>query len=797
MNTNILLIGCGGREHAIAKALKKDNTNINLFCVGNYINPGIQKLISNNNYYLMDISVKNYNDIGDITKKDNIDYAVIGAEGPLHDGLTNFLHLLNIKCIGPQNSYAKIEWDKYFARKLMQDYGLRKYNPRFKEFNPNLLESLDCSKLFFETIASFGNYVIKPVGLCGGKGVKIYGEHFNKHEEGLEYLESVIKGGMSVILEEKLVGKEFSLMSFCDGKTLAHMPPVMDFKRAYDNNQGPNTGSMGSISYSNHRLPFLSENDLIESQGVNEIIIKSLDHYNITTDSDYPNSFRELGYRGIIYGSFMMTDSGLKVIEFNARFGDPECINIMAILKTDLNQIFQAINHQTLHLLKSKIEYHNHSSLLLYVVPKGYPDNPEKNVEINFKPELNLDDIIFASVYRQNDKYYLKGSRAIGIIVTDKSNNHRFLNQKAIEMAELISGPIRYRTDIGGLKITYQNCGVNINEVTETLDLVKDKIKSSHNNNVISNYGGFGGLVTLDNITELGHNTLVTTIDGVGTKTSFLPEILGDMAYFIMGQDIVGHCINDILVQNAKPLFFMDYIASSKLDGTKMKFIIDGMVDVCKKHDCVLIGGETAEMPGVYKDNAYDIVGTMIGSVIQNQIIDGRSNVKNGDIVLSLPSNNIHTNGYTMIRKIFEYNDITEEPDLMDWMSKPHKPYYNEITTILNNNIDIHALCHITGGGLIDNPPRVLADNFKMIIDYSYQNNPMFQRIKELGDISDEEMFRTFNCGIGMMIIVDPKDEQVITRLMFDTYDINCTRCGIIKNKEFDGEKSVVVNIIS
>ena len=143
-----------------------------LYQQNNNVRPRIQKLISNDNYYLMDISVKNYNDIGDITKKDNIDYAVIGAEGPLHDGLTDFLHLLNIKCIGPHNSYAKIEWDKYFARKLMQHYGLRKYNPRFKEFNPNLLESLDCSKLFFETIASFGNYVIKPVGLCGGKGVK-------------------------------------------------------------------------------------------------------------------------------------------------------------------------------------------------------------------------------------------------------------------------------------------------------------------------------------------------------------------------------------------------------------------------------------------------------------------------------------------------------------------------------------------------------------------------------------------------------------------------------------------------
>ena len=797
---HILLVGCGGREHAIAKSILKESENlknINLYCVGNYKNPGIEKLIGVDNYYILDIIDKNYNSILEFCKKKDISYAIIGAEGPLGDGLSDFLNLSNIKCIGPLQSYAKIEWDKNFARSLMMDYGLKKYNPRYKLFSPNLLESLDCSKLFYETIESFGNYVIKPVGLCGGKGVKIYGEHFTKHQDALDYLESIIKTGMSVLVEEKLIGKEFSLMSFCDGKTLAHMPPVVDFKRAYNNNQGPNTGSMGSVSYSDHSLPFLTSDDVYEAEGVNEIIIKALDYHNLMNNTDYRETTGKIGYRGIIYGSFMMTKRGLRVIEFNARFGDPECINILSILSTDINKIFSAINTQTLGLIKDQIEYRKESSLLLYLVPSGYPENPQKGCEISFNERIDIDNLIFASVYRENEKYLLKGSRAIGIIVNHKSNNLKILNDIALEKAIFINGPVRYRSDIGVFEITYQNCGVDINEVTKTLEIVKGKIKSTHNDNVISNYGGFGGLLTLENIIADGDNTLVTTIDGVGTKTSFLPDVFGDVAYYIMGQDIVGHCINDILVQNAQPLFFMDYIASSKLDSNKMKLIIDGIVDVCRKHNCVLIGGETAEMPGVYRDNAYDIVGTMIGSVNQEKIIDGKTNVKAGDIVLSLPSNNIHTNGYTMIRKIFEINDITEEPDLMDWMSKPHKPYYNEITTLLNNGINIHALCHITGGGLIDNPPRVLPDNLKMIIDYNYECNPMFQRIKELGNISNQEMFRTFNCGIGMMVIVAPEDETTVIDLIFNNYGINCTRCGIIKDKEKDIDNSVYINIVS
>ena len=388
---------------------------------------------------------------------------------------------------------------------------------------------------------------------------------------------------------------------------------------------------------------------------------------------------------------------------------------------------------------------------------------------------------------------FLRGSRALGIIVSSPSNNIEQLNARANEIAKEITGPIQYRTDIVIMTLSYQDCGVDINNVTSALESASDGIKSTFNDNVIQNYGGFGGLISLDNICREGHNTLITSIDGVGTKTSFLPTLFGDKAYYIMGQDIVGHSINDILVQNGKPLFFMDYIASSKIEQKKLERIIAGMVSVCRDHDCVLIGGETAEMPGVYHDNSYDIVGTMIGSANDKNLINGKEMIKSGDVVIALPSNNIHTNGFSMIRRIFEDYDIQKEPELIEWMKAPHKPYFKEITYLLENNITIHGLCHITGGGLIDNPPRILPDNLRMNIIYSFDDHPMFKRIKEIGNISNQEMYKTFNCGIGMMIVVPDICKHKLMQLIRLEFNIEAFQIGNIIDKQTPDDDAVSI----
>ena len=284
---------------------------------------------------------------------------------------------------------------------------------------------------------------------------------------------------------------------------------------------------------------------------------------------------------------------------------------------------------------------------------------------------------------------------------------------------------------------------------------------------------------------------LVSTIDGVGTKTSFLPKLLPpEEAYYIMGQDIVNHGVNDILVKGATPLMFLDYIASSKLDPKIVSTIILGMSDALIKHQCPLMGGETAEMPDVYNDNSYDIVGTMIGKINEENIIDGKRDVSIGNIIIGLPSVSPHTNGYTLIRKLFEKysynrNSVVFNEEFLTWITRPHKSYYNEINTLLSNEIKINALCHVTGGGFIENPIRVIPDNIGIDFYTDRIMDPKFNYLQQLLGISDYSMYKTFNCGIGMLIFIND-DFGAKTLNILEENGINCRIVGVTRENNLN-----------
>ena len=249
------------------------------------------------------------------SRKNKIDFAIIGPENPLANGIVNELENVGVMCVGPKKEVALIETSKTFARKII-DLCCPEKNPQRKEFS-----SIEGVESFIKQLG--GEYVIKFDGLMGGKGVRVSGEHLKNIDEGVAYANEIINIGGSFLIEEKLVGEEFSLMSFVDGKVCKHMPVVQDHKRAYEGDTGPNTGGMGTYSFGNHSLPFLSEKDINEAQKTNELVAKQL--------------FEETGtpYVGILYGGFMLTRDGVKVIEYNARFGDPEAMNVLSILESD------------------------------------------------------------------------------------------------------------------------------------------------------------------------------------------------------------------------------------------------------------------------------------------------------------------------------------------------------------------------------------------------------------------------------------------------------------------------------
>lgn len=308
---------------------------------------------------------------------------------------------------------------------------------------------------------------------------------------------------------------------------------------------------------------------------------------------------------------------------------------------------------------------------------------------------------------------------------------------------------------------TYKSAGVDIEAGEETVRRIKSFAKSTFNKNVISDIGLFGAFYELD-LLQYKHPVLVSSVDGVGTK---LKIAFAMNEHKTVGQDLVNHCVNDIAVCGAKPLYFLDYLAFGKLDPDKAAKIIEGFSIACKQNNCALIGGETAEMPGLYSENEYDMSGTIVGIVEKEKVINGKNIIK-GDVLLGFASNGLHTNGFSLARKILlekykltdKFSDL--EFPLGEELLRVHKSYLKLISH-LKENLNVKGLSHITGGGIVGNTKRILPESLSLNISWSAWKIPaLFKLIQSTGNISDEEMRKVFNIGIGLIAIIDKNDVE-------------------------------------
>ena len=304
--------------------------------------------------------------------------------------------------------------------------------------------------------------------------------------------------------------------------------------------------------------------------------------------------------------------------------------------------------------------------------------------------------------------------------------------------------------------ISYKESGVNRDEGYKTVALMKEVVAKTINANVLNTIGSFGAMYELG---KYNNPVLVSGTDGVGTKL----EIAFSMKkYDTVGIDSVAMCVNDVLCHGAKPLFFLDYLACGKLSSKIASLIVKGIADGCYEAGIALIGGETAEMPGFYKDGNYDIAGFCVGVVERDKIIDG-SNVSDGDIIIGVESSGFHSNGFSLIRKLIrDYNAIYDGDKIGNILLTPTKIYASKILPLLDK-YNIKGMAHITGGGLIENVPRSIAKGYKAIINKSSIKTPkIFNYIQYLGNIEDNEMYNTFNMGIGFVIIACKEDKDKI-----------------------------------
>lgn len=304
--------------------------------------------------------------------------------------------------------------------------------------------------------------------------------------------------------------------------------------------------------------------------------------------------------------------------------------------------------------------------------------------------------------------------------------------------------------------LTYADAGVDIDRANRTKKRIKYLAHKTFNRNVLSEIGGFGGLFAIDK--KYINPVLVSSVDGVGTKLKVAFEM---KVHHTIGADLVNHCVNDIAVQGATPLFFMDYLATGILEPEVAEKVVEGLAEACKHNGCALIGGETAEMPGFYPDGEYDLAGFIVGVVERERIISGKT-VEVGDVILGLASNGLHTNGYSLARKLlFEIGGYTPESYVNELKGKvgnelmrTHKSYWPALKRLIDGDC-VTAMAHITGGGITDNLPRMLPRGMAAIIEMgSWPVLPIFEHLQKLGNVAQEEMLRTFNMGLGMLLVV-------------------------------------------
>ena len=721
----VLLIGPGGRKHALAWKLAQSPHLTRMYALPG--NPGIAQFAE----ILQGTFAQDHARVVQLCQEKQIDLVLIGPEGPLAEGMADALRTAGIRCFGPSQAAAQVESSKSFSK----DFMLRHAIPTARHATFELLQE---AQDHLDEVSY--PVVIKASGLAAGKGVFLP----ESRAEAKAILEQVMGGkvlgeaGKQVVIEERLSGPEISLMAFSDGKMVVPMLPAQDHKRLLDDDLGPNTGGMGAYAPAPVFTTELQEEAL---ETVLKPAIRGL------SDEGMP-------FVGVLYAGLMLTPAGLRVLEFNCRFGDPETQAVLPLLETDLLEIVDACVEG--HLDQVDIRWKTGAAVCVVLASRGYPDKPQTGDRINIS-DLPTAVICFQAGTRSQDGQLLTaGGRVLGL--TAQAQDLESAVKLAYANVEKIHFEGRqFRHDIARKALkpsTYEGAGVSIDAGNQAVELMKTAVKSTYNDAVLAGIGSFGGLYDATALKHMAQPVLVASTDGVGTKVK-LAALTGRLRD--IGQDIVNHCINDILVQGARPLFFMDYFASSRLNPQQVAEVVSGMAEACRSAGMVLLGGETAEMPGVYAEGEFDIAGTILGVLEREQILPRSNELKAGDVLIGLRSSGPHTNGYSLIRQVFANTPLeTVFPELgislADALLVPHRSYLDLLGPHLSK---VKALAHLTGGGFIENIPRVIPKTLDALIQTdAWSIPPLWNLIRQKGQIDGTEMYRVFNMGIGMVAIL-------------------------------------------
>ncbi|NXA00086.1 PUR2 protein, partial [Nesospiza acunhae] len=750
MAERVLVIGSGGREHALAWKLAQSPHVKHVF-----VAPGNAGTADNGKISNSAVPVSDHAAVAQFCRDQDVRLVVVGPEVPLAAGIVDDLTAAGIKCFGPTAKAAQLESSKSFTKAFLDRHDIP--TARWKSFTD---PKAACA---FINSATFPALVVKASGLAAGKGVIMASSKEEACRAVTEIMQDKSFGtaGETVVVEELLEGEEISCLCFSDGVTIAPMPPAQDHKRLMDGDEGPNTGGMGAYS----PAPQISE-DLL--QKIRETVLQK------TVDG-----MRKEGvpYLGVLYAGLMLTKDGPKVLEFNCRFGDPECQVILPLLRSDLYEVMQAVLNR--RLASSMPAWREDSAAMTVVMAsQGYPGTYPKGLEITGlakAKQLGL-EVFHAGTALKDGRVVTSGGRVLTVTAI-KEDLPAALQAANLGVAAIHFQGAIFRRDIGHRAIaflrqsrglTYKNSGVDIEAGNTLVQKIKPFAAATSRSGCNAELGGFAGLFDLK---AAGYRDpiLVSGTDGVGTKLKIAQEC---QKHDTIGQDLVAMCVNDILAQGAEPLFFLDYFACGKLDVEVAQGVIAGIADACRKAGCALLGGETAEMPGMYPPGEYDLAGFAVGAVERGQMLPQLDRITEGDVVIGVASSGVHSNGFSLVRKIVEKSSldfssrvgVSRDQTLGELLLTPTKLYSKTLLPVLRSG-HVKAYAHITGGGLLENIPRVLPESLGVVLDaLTWKIPEIFCWLHKEGNLSEEEMARTFNCGVGAVLVVQKEMAQQVLR---------------------------------
>ncbi|KHC55758.1 phosphoribosylamine-glycine ligase [Candida albicans P60002] len=798
MSLNILVIGNGGREHAIVWRLLQSPTVNHIYVApgnGGTISESSSSKITN---VPISSSPKDFNKLQQFAVENKINLVIPGPEQPLVDGIADIFYAVGIPVFGPSAKAAKMEGSKAFSKEFMDKHNIP--TARFQNFT-------DVAKAKEHIQSIDYKIVLKADGIAAGKGVLIP----ETTEEALQGLNEIMvdknfgDAGNEIVIEEFLEGDELSILTITDGYSFYNLPAAQDHKRIGDGDKGLNTGGMGAYA----PAPIATQDVL---KKINDQIIKP------TIDGMRKDGFPMCG---VLFTGIMLTPTKEpKVLEYNVRFGDPETQTVLPLLSenTDLAQVMLAAAQHRLDSVT--IETKPLYSTTVVMAAGGYPEAYGKGDEITIKKPLPQDTFIFHAGTSVNDqgKIVTSGGRVIASTAiaetlrqsVDKAyvgvNEHvsfnKKYNRKDIAHRAFRDADKAASTSSGsGSGVTYADAGVSVDNGNLLVENIKAKVKSTARPGADSDIGGFGGLFDLK---KAGYNTddtlLVAATDGVGTKLR-IAQIMN--IHNTVGIDLVAMNVNDLVVQGAEPLIFLDYFATGKLDIEVAAQFVDGVANGCIQAGCALVGGETSEMPGMYDEGHYDTNGTAVGAVLKDKILPQINNMKSGNVLIGLKSDGIHSNGFSLVRKIIEISEY-EYQSPAPWKQGstigeevlvPTKIYVKQLLSSINQGL-LLGLAHITGGGLVENIPRALPKHLQATVDIKQWQVPeIFKWFGKQGKVPYEDILKTFNLGIGMVLIVEKENVDKVLKNLEESGEKDAVVIGeLVERKQ--GEPGCVVNNI-